>query len=202
MTEKHVLITPIYKSQNILRAVAKVKVDKVILVADVEDNSEDVDNAIEEIHETLDDIVEIEVVRADPYDMPDIVSKVSKKIEQEKENKISLNVTPGRKIQAFSLAFAGFSNQDDIDEIFYLKEEGGKLHIPMLEISMSENKKKVLSGISEGSTNVDSLEANMDISKTMIYNHIKDLKENGYIIEEDDGIKITEAGELMIALLG
>lgn len=201
MTEENILISPIYKRKNIMRAVSQVRVDKLILIADEKDKSEDVEDAIKKVKESLKDVVDVQVERSNPYDMPDIAEKVGKIIREEHPNRISINITPGRKTQSFAVAFAGYSNQDKIEEIFYLKEEGGKLLIPLLEFSMPENQRKVLKVVSQGFSTVDEVVSNVDISKAMVYNHIRDLKENGYLREDEDGLEITESGELMTAMV-
>jgi CRISPR-associated protein Csa3 len=200
MSSKSILVTPVYDTRNIMKVVTQVKVDKIILLADGEGENDKVDNSIEDIKERLDEVVEIDLIRADPYNMAEIAEKVNEAIDKEEGNDITINVTPGRKTQAFALAFSGFAKQDKIKEIVYFKEEGGKLRIPMLEVSMAENKKLVLEMISEGINDVDELEANLDISKGMVYNHVRDLKEKGYIEETEEGLKTTESGQLVSTL--
>lgn len=200
MGSKSILVTPVYDTRNIMKVVTQVTVDKIILLADTEGQNDTVDDSIKNIHERLEDVVEIEVIRADPYDMAEIAERVNRAIDEEEGNDITINVTPGRKTQAFALAFSGFSKQDKIKEIVYFKEEGGKLRIPMLEVSMAENKKRVLKMVSEGINNIDELESNLDISKGMVYNHVRDLKEKGYIEEINEGLKTTESGKLVSTL--
>lgn len=200
MTEKSVLVTPIYETKNVMRAVTQVKLDKLILIADKEGVTSRVEDSIEEVSDRLSEVVDLEVIRADPYDMADIAEKVNNIIEKEEGNEITLNVTPGRKTQAFALAFAGFTKQEKVKEIVYFKEEGGKLPIPMLEISMAENKKLILQMVADGKGSIDQLEESLDISRGMVYNHVRDLREKGYINETDEGLKITESGKLISTL--
>lgn len=83
-----------------------------------------------------------------------------------------------------------------VDRIVYLKDTKEILDIPILSFGISKTKKEILMEITKGTTSVKELSNKLDISRGMVYNHIRDLREKGMI--KKDELKVTTAGKLAI----
>ncbi|WP_269430119.1 winged helix-turn-helix domain-containing protein [Methanosarcina siciliae] len=60
----------------------------------------------------------------------------------------------------------------------------------------SETKKLILEEIQKGNSAVTKIAATAGISKGMTYNHLRELKNMGYIADGDNGYVITDAGKI------
>lgn len=134
------------------------------------------------------------------YDTVRVAQDVVNIIEEEHAsgNKILINVSGGRKPQAFGALFGAYARSDMVDRIVYVTEEDNSIiDFPILGFNISDTKKKILENIQSGITSVSEISKSVDISKGMAYNHLRELKAMGYISGED-GYTITDAGRIAV----
>ena len=134
------------------------------------------------------------------YNHVRVAQDVSDLIEKEhaRGNQIIINVSGGRKPQAFGALFGAYTRSDMVKRIVYVTEEDNFLiDFPILSFNISDTKKAILEQIRSGVTSVSTIAVNVGISKGMAYNHLRELKSRGYITGED-GYFITDAGKIAV----
>ena len=134
------------------------------------------------------------------YNPVRVAQDVSNLIEQKhaRGNQIIINVSGGRKPQAFGALFGAYTRSDMVKQIVYVTEEDNFLiDFPILSFNISDTKKAILEQIRSGVTSVAAIALNVGISKGMAYNHLRELKSMGYITG-DDGYTITDAGKIAV----
>lgn len=191
------LVTVLYHKKYFKQLITKIgDIEKLIVLYDP-DGEEDVKKNLDEIKDFFDDILEIETVKCDQFDINKTAQIVANYINEE-ENDVVVNVTHGRKIQAIALTITAFSNIDNIDEIVYYIKDKGLINIPKLEVSLSRDKISVLQGI-EANLEVEEISDGLGVSKGMVYNHIRDMRKQGHI--KTGKLKLTNEGKLTASLL-
>lgn len=193
------LISTIYTLEPVIFCVTRLSPSKIILLT--EDNTiEKKARAEQTLIDTFGKIIEIEKKITSLYDPVRVAQDVSDLIEQEhaRGNQIIINVSGGRKPQAFGALFGAYTRSDMVKRIVYVTEEDNFLiDFPILSFNISDTKKAILEQIQSGITSVTSIAVNVGISKGMAYNHLRELKAMGYITGED-GYSITDAGKIAV----
>jgi CRISPR-associated protein Csa3 len=111
---------------------------------------------------------------------------------------VVVNVSGGRKPQAFGALFGAYARKEMVDQVVYVTEEDQfMLEFPLLGFGISETKRAILEQLSGGETSVSNIAVKVGISKGMAYSHLRELKMMGYV-SEADGFKITSAGKIAI----
>jgi Sugar-specific transcriptional regulator TrmB. len=197
---QQVLISAIYTSENVVRAVSRSAVDTLILIGDRKGASTEVDQSIEKVRDKFAGI-EISVIRESPYDMEQIASRVADVIDKFEDADISVNLTPGRKTQSFAQMFAAYSRPSKVDELFYQREEGGRTQVPSLSIDMNENELQALRGVVDGESTTQELHSALDVSQPMVYSYVNSLRDSGYMEGDNQNLNATGAGRLISLLL-
>ena len=109
-----------------------------------------------------------------------------------------INVSGGRKPQAFGALFGAYTRSDMVKRIVYVTEEDNFIiDFPILSFNISDTKKIILEHIKSGVRSVQDIARGVGISKGMAYNHLRELKAMGYITGED-GYSITDAGKIAV----
>jgi predicted transcriptional regulator len=72
------------------------------------------------------------------------------------------------------------------------------IHLPKISGSLHKTKLDLLKMLNQGVTDIEVLKDELDISRTMTYTHLRDLKEQGLINETSDGFELTLAGKLIL----
>ena len=105
-----VVISTVYSGRSIKVAIKELSPNKLILIVDkpIDKTKEE---TVKEIKKFYGEILEIETLTTSLYDIPEIMEKVIKVIDEEykKENEILLHITEGRKTTSLALLFAGIS---------------------------------------------------------------------------------------------
>jgi CRISPR-associated protein Csa3 len=84
-----------------------------------------------------------------------------------------------------------------IEKIVYISQEDGHvLDLPILNFGLSKTKLMILEELKNGENSVKDLAIKIGISRGMTYNHLRELREMGFI--NQDVLEITSAGELAI----
>jgi len=201
--KESVVISTFYEGFAVKVAISKLSPDKLILLVDEPKNKsikKKIDNALNELKRFYLNILEIEVIKIEAYDMPQIMKKVSQLIEKEFGigNEILIHISEGRKIASLALLFAGYMKKDKIAGAYYITEEEHQLiSLPLINFSLGESKKKLLKEINKGNGVVYNLEKKLKIKPSAIYQHVQELKREGYI-EDNKELKLTDLGRMMI----
>ena len=193
------LITTIYALEPVIFCVTRLSPSKIILLTE-ENTIEKKARAEQTLIDTFGKIIEIEKKITSLYDPVRVAQDVSNLIEQEhaRSNQIIINVSGGRKPQAFGALFGAYTRSDMVQRIVYVTEEDNFLiDFPILSFNISDTKKAILEQIRSGVTSVAAIALNVGISKGMAYNHLRELKSMGYITG-DDGYTITDAGKIAV----
>lgn len=195
---KLTLISTIYSLEPVIICVTRLSPSKIILLS--EEGADEKKLRSEQMVETTFKNA-LEVVKKDTalYDTVRVAKDVAELIEEEhtRGNQVIVNVSGGRKPQAFGALFGAYARNDMVQRIVYVTEEDSlMIDFPVLSFNLSETKKIILEEIQKGISSVPKIAAIAGISKGMTYNHLRELKAMGYIADGENGYIITDAGKI------
>jgi len=191
------LITTLYNLEPVLVCVTRLSPSKIIILT--EENAVDrkvqAENTLEA---TFGKVIEIKKAVTSLYDPVIVAKDVVDIIEKEHAlgRSVLINVTGGRKTQAFGALYGAFARSDMVKKVVYVTEEDNfMIEFPILSFNLSPTKKLILEMIQNGTVAVENIAATIGISKGMTYNHLRELKTMGYISDES-GYSLTDSGRL------
>ncbi|HEC56527.1 MAG TPA: CRISPR locus-related DNA-binding protein [Candidatus Syntrophoarchaeum butanivorans] len=197
MPENVTLISTIYAIEPVIVAVTHFSPSRIVLLRE-EDAPEEKIRSEEMIKTSFGSVLEIETRITSLYDVVRIARDVAGIIEEEaaRGQRVVVNITGGRKPQAFGALFGAYARKDLVDKVVYVTEEDQTVvDLPLLDFGISETKRMILEAMNEGMRSVSDIALKIGISKGMTYNHIRELKAKGFI---SDDMRITNAGRLAI----
>jgi CRISPR-associated protein Csa3 len=194
----YTLISTIYSIEPIMVCITQFSPKKVVLLR--EEDAPPAKIKVEQIiTETVGNFIDIETKITSLYDVVRIAQDTVDVIENEKANnrKLFVNISGGRKPQALGALFGCYARHGDIERIVYVTEEDNQtIDLPILNFGLSHTKRMVLEELKKDGKSVKNLAIKIGISRGMTYNHIRELREMGFI--SPDKLGITTAGELAI----
>lgn len=195
---KLTLISTIYALEPVIICVTRLSPSKILLLSE-EGADEKKLRSEEMIEKTFKNALEVEKKDTALYDTVRVAKDVAELIEKEHDrgNQVIVNVSGGRKPQAFGALFGAYARNDMVQRIVYVTEEDSTMiDFPVLSFNLSETKKLILEEIQKGVSSVTQIATTAGISKGMTYNHLRELKSMGYIADGDSGYIITDAGKI------
>lgn len=195
---KLTLISTIYSLEPVIICVTRLSPSKIILLSEEGANEKKLQSE-EIIEKTFRNALEVEKKYTALYDTVRVAKDVAELIEQEhaRGNQVIVNVSGGRKPQAFGALFGAYARNDMVQKVVYVTEEDSlMIDFPVLSFNLSETKKLILEQIKDGISSVSQIAATAGISKGMTYNHLRELKAMGYIADGETGYIITDAGRI------
>lgn len=202
---KRVLITSVFQGFAVKEAIIKLSPEKIIFLLDkpLNDNALQTRNtAISQIKSFYSEHIVFEEVNITSYNLPEIAKEVLTIIDGEiaKENKILLHITEGRKLTSIGALFSAYIRREKLEGAFYITEDDHSLiSLPLLNIQISENKKQLLKEVSNGKTNTPEIVSETsDLKRSTIYQNLKELKQEGYVVDGDKGWELTDLGKISI----
>jgi CRISPR-associated protein Csa3 len=195
---KLTLISTIYSLEPVIICVTRLSPSKIILLSE-EGAPEKKVQSEEIIEKTFKNALEVEKRYTAVYDTVRVAKDVAELIEQEhgRGSQVIVNVSGGRKPQAFGALFGAYARNDMVQRVVYVTEEDSfMIDFPVLSFNLSETKKLILEEIQKGVSSVPQIAATAGISKGMTYNHLRELKSMGYIADGENGYIITDAGRI------
>jgi len=195
---KLTLISTIYSLEPVIICVTRLSPSKIILLSE-EGAPEKKVQSEEMIEKTFKNALDIEKKYTSVYDTVRVAKDVAELIEQEHDrgNQVIVNVSGGRKPQAFGALFGAYARNDMVQRVVYVTEEDSfMIDFPVLSFNLSETKKLILEEIQSGVSSVTQIATTAGISKGMTYNHLRELKAMGYITDGENGYIITDAGRI------
>ena len=190
-----VMISTVHIQKAVLAAIPKLSPEKIVFLID--SNSLKTSD-ISEIKKLYGQIMPIEVIKTDSYDIVKIASDVVKKIEEEnsKGNEVVIHITEGRKTMAIASMYAAYARKKMIKGIYYITEEKNELiSLPVLELQINSTKGTIMKQFAKGNSDIKDLAKITGKTEAMVYAHISDLKEEGYISPDN---KLTDSGRIAI----
>ncbi|AKB75547.1 Transcriptional regulator [Methanosarcina lacustris Z-7289] len=195
---KLTLISTIYALEPVIICVTRLSPSKIIMLSE-EGADEKKLRSEEMIEKTFKNALEVEKRDTALYDTVRVAKDVAELIEKEHDrgNLVIVNVSGGRKPQAFGALFGAYARNDMVQRVVYVTEEDSMMiDFPVLSFNLSETKKLILEEIQKGVSAVSQIAVTAGISKGMTYNHLRELKSMGYIADGDNGYIITDAGKI------
>ncbi|MDG6219426.1 MAG: CRISPR-associated CARF protein Csa3 [Candidatus Thermoplasmatota archaeon] len=193
------LITTLYNLEPVLICVTRLSPSKVIILTE-EDAVERKVQAENTLEATFGKIIEVKKAITSLYDPVRVAKDVADIIEKEHAlgRSVLINVSGGRKPQAFGALFGAYARSDMVKKVVYVTEEDNfMIEFPILSFNLSPTKKAILELIQNGNSAVEKIAANVGISKGMAYNHLRELKSMGYVSDEG-GYSLTDSGKLAV----
>jgi CRISPR-associated protein Csa3 len=193
------LITTLYTLDPVLVCITRLSPTRVIIITEdgAVDRKVQAENTLEA---TFGKVIEIQKIITSLYDPVRVAQDVADAVEKEHDwgNQVVINVSGGRKPQAFGALFGAYARSDMVKRVVYVTEEDNvMIEFPILGFNISPTKKAILEHIKQGEKAVSTIAVKVGISRGMAYNHIRELKEMGYISDED-GFDITDSGRLAV----
>ena len=137
-----------------------------------------------------------------PYiDLIDMTTKISKYLikEAKSSNEIIVKLSNDNGILNIALFYAACYNKKNIKSVIIYDTNLHKiLHLPLFDFKLSDAKKVILKNIQKGKNSIEDIAKAVGRSNSMVYNHIRDLKDMGFI--EKDSLKINNAAEIILSL--
>lgn len=190
------LISTFFSFVPVEAAIYAFSPSKIILVADKNSLSKkEVKGALEKVKETYGKFAKIEVAEVPGSDLLAIAKKAIELIEN--EDRPIVNVSGGWKLLAQGVIYGCYARSHLVSKIICNDiERNTPVELPKLTYGLSEPKKQLLRELSErdGRT-IAQIAEKLDRTRGMLYQHLKELKESGYVDEE---FQITDAGRLAL----
>ena len=189
------MISTVHIQKAVLSAIPKLSPEKIVFLIDPESKKK---TDIDEIKKIYGEIIPIETVKTNCYDLVKVASDVVKLIEEEnkKGNEVIVHITEGRKTTAIGAMYGAYARKKMVKGIYYITEEKNELiSLPILELQINSTKSIILKEYAKGNKDIKKLAAITEKTEAMIYSHISDLKEEGYISADNE---LTDSGRIVI----
>jgi len=190
-----------FESEPLIIGIQTFNIKRMILIREADPASEvkKVENLMASTFGNVIDIVVKEV--ANWYDILGLVDLVTYliKSEHDKGGQVYVNITGGRKTASIGALLGVFKNVSKVKEVFYVtEEEHGILPLPKISWTLQRTKYNLLKLVADGLSDIDMLKEELEISRTMTYMHLRDLKDQALILETPSGYELTLAGKLLL----
>lgn len=192
------LISTIYSLEPVMACITHFSPNKLILLREEDAPAKKLESE-RMLRETVGKVMEVEPCLTSIYDVVKIAQDTADVIEKEaaRGRKIIINISGGRKTQALGALFGCYSRHEEVERIVYVTEEDQEIiDLPILNFGISHTKRLILEELQEGEMSVKNLSVKVGISRGMTYNHIRELRDMGFIHHRR--LEITSAGMLAI----
>jgi len=195
-----VLIATIYSYEPIMAIATKISADRLILLKDKNSNDKQ-KKSIELVKKSLGSVLEIKTVPIEVYNIVEIAKEAIKIIDLlSDKDEIYVDITSARKTQALGLLFGAYARCDRIKRISYVTEEEKQvISLPKVSYNLTSAQKRIVEFISNNKIkSMTDFSKEIEVSRGMLYKHIKELKDMDIIEETPEGIKLTDYGKIVV----
>ncbi|RLE45429.1 hypothetical protein DRJ25_05695 [Candidatus Woesearchaeota archaeon] len=195
-----ILIATLYIFEPVIAAATKISADRLILLIDHEPD-ETQQKSLDIIKQSLGSVLEIKTVETDVYDIVEVAKETVKIIDLlSDKDEIYIDVTAGRKTKALGLLFGAYARSDRIRRIMYVKEENKQVvNLPKLSYLITPGQHKIIEFLLKNEVrSMSEFAEKVDVSKAMLYKHIKELKDMDVIEDTTEGFKLTDYGRIVV----
>ncbi|WP_295722358.1 ArsR family transcriptional regulator [uncultured Methanobrevibacter sp.] len=192
------LISTIFDLKSLLLAVDKFEPETIVLLTDNK-NYPEIKDIMEELYKKRGRHLKIKIKEISNKDILTIASQTFNIISTEikEKNDVIVHLIENNSIESIALSYASCSFIKDIYKLTILDPKNEEIvDLPIFDYNISKNKVKILLYINEGADNVKDISEKTELSSSMVYNHIKDLRHSGYINPKE--LVLTTAGKMAI----
>ena len=189
-----------YHAKPIIVAATKSGADKLfLLVNKKKDTDKQQEAEMDIIKKGMGIALDVKFIETEMYNIFETAKVCVDLIDkQDKEDKIYVNVTGGRKTRAIALLLAAYARSERVSKIAYNTEETGEvIYLPMMKFAITATQKEVLQELNKGYKSMADLAEKVELSKAMTYKHVQDLTALE-LIHDEEGLKLTDAGRITL----
>lgn len=180
-------------------AIQSYPASRIILVIDAKKDDPELKKNLDLVDGTFGQIAKIKTVFVDSADVLGTVKAVAELIDKEtaEGRRVVMNASGGFKLLGHSLLYASFARPSKVEKIVCSTMKDARLvELPKLSFDLSEPKLDLLRELEKrDGRSVDDLAKKLGKSRAMVYQHLKELKESGYI---DGKFNITLSGRIVL----
>lgn len=162
-----------------------------------EDSMSKIEDALAKVKEVYGTVATIQVIKVKGSDLLAIAKTTINLVESEEGRKI-VNISGGWKLLAQGMLYGCYARPELVEKIVCnnLEEDNAIVELPKLCFGLSTAKKNLLKEIADRKgRSIAKIADKLGKTRGMIYQHLKELKDNGYVDEKFD---ITLAGRMAL----
>lgn len=192
------LISTFYSIEPFMQGFHKYSPNHIIIVCG-DDKNKELEENIKTVSKVIKSVSKVEIIRLKHYDIYEVAKQMVDLLDknQSKFDEIYVNITGGRKTSALGLLYGAYARKDSVKKIVYITEEDNEaIELPKLSYNLGESKRVILEYIAvSGRPEVPKLAGKMKKTRGLIYLHIKDLINDGFL---DANMELTTAGKIAL----
>ena len=195
-----ILLATLYVFEPVIAVSTKISADRLILLIDNEPDEQQ-QKSLDIIKQSLGSVLEIKTVKTDVYDIVEVAKETVKIIDLlSDKDEIYVDITAGRKTKALGLLFGAYARSNRIKRIMYVKEENKQVvNLPKLSYNITPGQLKIIEYLLQGNAkSMAELAEKVDVSKAMLYKHIRELKEMDIVEDTKEGMQLTDFGRIVV----
>jgi CRISPR-associated protein Csa3 len=195
-----ILIATLYVFEPVIATATKMSADRIILLIDKKPDKKQLES-LEILKKSLGSVMEITTVETEVYDIVEVAKETVKIIDLlSDKDEIYVDITAGRKTKALGLLFGAYARTDRVKKIMYVKEEDKSIvSLPKLSYAITPGQYKIVQYLHKNSiVSMIDLAKEIDISRAMLYKHIKELKDMDVIENTKEGLHLTDYGRIVV----
>lgn len=186
------LLSTFYSFEPFVPAAHTFSPTRIILFVDKDITK--IKNHLDKVRDLYSRVSSIDIVKVDGSNLIEIATKTIEKLE-DSPNPVIINISGGWKLLAQGVLYGCYARPELVLKIVCNKIEDNTLvELPKLSFGLSSAKKELLVEISKrDGESIASIATKLGKTRGMLYQHLKELKDSGYV---DSSFRITEAGRL------
>ena len=192
------LISTFYSFEPLVSAAHAYSPSKIVLIVAKDSlQKTQVQEDVKKVKDFYGKVAEIEVSQVNGSDLLAIAEETVKLLEKDREKKI-VNVSGGWKVLAQGVLYGCYARPDLVEKIVCndIGRENTIVEMPKLSFGLTSAKRELLEEISKrNGRSIADIAEKMKKTRGMIYQHLKELRETGYV---DPDFQITLAGKLAL----
>ncbi len=195
-----ILIATIYQPHAILTICNKFAIESVIALID-EKPDKTMLESIRIIEESLGKILIFKTQVTDLYNILSVASEIVNTIDEIPErDEIYIDITSGRKPKSLGLLYGSYARANRIKQITYVQEENNQpILLPKMFYPINESQLQILHIIKNNQEiNTAGIAKKIKFSRGLVYRYIKELTEINVITKDNEQIKLTDFGEIVL----
>jgi len=189
------LIATFYSFEPFVAAAHAYSPSKIHLII-AKDSKKDIEKHLGKVRELYGKVAEIREVEVDAADIFAVAKKTVELLE--KSNRSIVNVSGGWKLMAQGVLYGCYARPELVERIVCneLPEINKLVELPKLSFGLSQAKKELLEEIAKRNGKpIAEIAEKLGKTPGMLYQHLKELKDNGYV---DEKFEITLAGKIAV----